>query len=95
VNKDLYKATIAAYMEVESSPKSLASSLTGESVVTFSRHLINLLLGVFKSRRSFTSAFVDTHSAQQHDPLEPQASDIIRIQLYNKQRLVLLRKLPE
>jgi len=67
----------AAYMEVDNSPMSLASSLTGESVLTFSN--INLfVLGVLRNRCSLRSDDVRTQPTLQLDFLEAPASDIIR-----------------
>jgi len=82
------KLSKPTYTEVDNSPKSLASSLTGESVLTFSESSSFLVFGVFKTGWPFTSADARTHdSTRQYDACKPTASDItgIRIQLYNNQ----------
>jgi len=82
------KLSKPTYTEVDNSPKSLASSLTGESVLTFSESSSFLIFGVCKTGWPFTSADARTHdSTRQYDACKPTASDItgIRIQLYNNQ----------
>lgn len=80
----------STYTEVDNSPKSLASSLTGESMLAFSKSTSLLVFGVSKTGRLLISADVCTHSTRQHDALTPTASDItsIHIQLYNYQQFV-------
>jgi len=71
-------------MEVDNSPRSLASSLTGESTLTLPKHPSNFLVcGVFKSGWSLTLADVRAHSVRQHDPLETPVTDIIHIYVIN------------